>query len=222
MRRDDYLAAIYRLSEAGLEVRLTDVASELGVRASTAARVLSRLERKGYVARKGATYHLTERGLRTALEVLKRHRVIERFLADVLGADLNEVHALAHELEHAERFAELVDAYLKRPKRCPHGNPVPGRASAKSRYWERGREKPLSVVTEGSYVIARICELREAMDYTWKLGLRAGDVIEVTGFDEKSVHLSVGSRAASLPMSVARLVFVEVYGNASPDRGTGG
>jgi len=201
VRREDYVSAIYRFIEAGLEARLSDIARELGVTPPTAAKTLSRLEDEGYVIKRGTTYLLTRRGLEMALRVIRNHRVIEKFLVDVLGVDVGEVHELAHRLEHVDKFAELLDKHMARPDRCPHGNPIPDRGV-------ETRAIPLSFVKEGDYVIERICELGKALEYARKWRLDVGERIRVIETAEHALRLQLGSRVVAMPLDVARLIFV--------------
>ena len=201
MRYWDYLTTIYRLSEAGIGARLSDVAEELDVKAPTAYRVLSRLVKEGYVSKRGLTYTLTQKGLEVAQQIVRRHRIIERFLAEILSVDPLESHILAHELEHAENFSERVDEYLGRPSCCPHGNPVPGRAKPAS-------EVPLAMVKSGSYRISRIAELGEALSYASRTGLEVGAEIQVVGTCGDFLVIEYESQRLLIPIEVARLVYV--------------
>lgn len=201
MRSEDYLAVVYRLNEAGIEARLSFVAENLGVKASTATRVLSRLEQEGYVVKRGPVYLLTQKGTEKALRVIYNHRVVERFLTDVLKVDLWEAHNLAHELEHVDNFAELLDDYLGKPSHCPHGNPVPTRVTESA--------VPLSNAGKGTYTIARIGEIGELVDWGRKLALKAGDLAEVSGFDGNDVIVNMGTRILRIPLNIARLIYVK-------------
>lgn len=200
MRSEDYLAAIYRLNEAGVEARLSLIAENLGVKASTATRVLSRLEREGYVLKRGPVYLLTQKGVEKALKVVYNHRIIERFLTDILKVDLWEAHNLAHELEHVNYFAELLDEYLGRPSHCPHGNPVPTRVTEHA--------IPLSNAGKGTYTIVRIGEVGELVDWGRRLALRAGDLAEISGFEGNDVVVNMGCRTIRIPLHIARLIYV--------------
>lgn len=201
MRSEDYLAVIYKLNEAGIEARLSFIAGNLSVKASTATRVLSRLEREGYVVKRGPVYLLTQKGVEKALKVVYNHRVIEKFLTDILKVDPWEAHNLAHELEHVDYFAELLDEYLGRPSHCPHGNPVPTRVTEYA--------VPLSNAGKGTYAIVRIGELGELIDWGRKLALKAGDLAEVSGFEGNDVVVNMGSRTLRIPLHIARLIYVK-------------
>jgi len=205
MRYWDYLTTIYRLNEAGVEARLKNIAAELDVKAPTAHRVLARLEREGYVEKRGHMYVLTLKGLEIASQIVKRHRIIERLLTDVLNLSLLESHFLAHELEHAANFSERVDQYLGRPSTCPHGNPVPGRAAPLG-------EVPLAQASSGEYMVSRIAEVGASLRFAAETGLGAGELVKVVGRGEDAVDVEVGSRRLSLPLEVAKLIYIKVVG----------
>jgi DtxR family Mn-dependent transcriptional regulator len=124
---------------------------------------------------------LTRRGLTLAEVVARRHRLLERWLTDVLGLDWMEAHEEAHRLEHAlsprveDRLAEL----LGMPTTCPHGNPIPGMASPPG-----PRTYPLDRAAEGTtVVVARITEEAEAdrklLEHLWRSGVRPGTRLEI-------------------------------------------
>ena len=127
----DYLKAIYRVEEDSgrLWVSTSELASSLGVSAPSASAMLKRLSGLGYVVageRRGA-FALTSDGRVTALEVVRRHRLLETFLVQHLGVPLAEVHHEAEILEHHISVAlELrIADVLGNPDRDPHGDPIP-------------------------------------------------------------------------------------------------
>jgi DtxR family Mn-dependent transcriptional regulator len=126
----DYLKAIYGLEAAGERVTTSALAARMGVSAPSATAMTKRLAELGLVER--APYRgvaLTEEGKRGALEVLRHHRLLERYLADRLGLTLDQVHAEADRLEHAlsEELEAKIDAELGYPTHDPHGDPIPDR-----------------------------------------------------------------------------------------------
>ncbi len=124
----DYLKGIYALESAGERVTTSALAARMGVRAPSATAMAKRLADLGLVER--APYRgvvLTDEGRRGALEVLRHHRLLERYLVDRLGLSLDEVHAEAELLEHAlsEELEAKIDAELGFPTHDPHGDPIP-------------------------------------------------------------------------------------------------
>lgn len=124
----EYLAEIFRLQEDEPTVSTTSLAERLDVSAPAVPRMLKRLKSAGYV--KHIPYQgveLTEHGRQEALRELRRHRLLEVFLVDVMGFSWDEVHEHADELGQglnntiSERMAEMTG----NPTRCPHGEPIP-------------------------------------------------------------------------------------------------
>jgi DtxR family Mn-dependent transcriptional regulator len=126
----DYLKAIYALESSGTPVTTSALAARMRVRAPSATAMTKRLAELGLVERrpyKGVA--LTTDGRRGALEVLRHHRLLERYLADRLGFSIDEVHAEADRLEHAlsEELEAKIDEDLGYPTHDPHGDPIPDR-----------------------------------------------------------------------------------------------
>jgi DtxR family Mn-dependent transcriptional regulator len=126
----DYLKAIYVLDAAGVQVTTSALAERMGVSAPSATAMMKRLADLGLAER--APYRgvvLTEAGRRGALEMLRHHRLLERYLVDTLGVPLDQVHAEAERLEHAlsEELEARIDEALGFPTHDPHGDPIPTR-----------------------------------------------------------------------------------------------
>ena len=124
----DYLKAIYALEAAGERATTSALAARMAVSAPSATAMTKRLAELGLVER--APYRgvvLTEEGRLGALEVLRHHRLLERYLVDRLGLSLDEVHVEADRLEHAlsEELEAKIDAELGFPTHDPHGDPIP-------------------------------------------------------------------------------------------------
>jgi DtxR family Mn-dependent transcriptional regulator len=125
---EDYLKAIYNLAHRGAPVTTGLLAHELGVSAPSVSAMVKRLEDGSLLARPDSrSLHLTDSGERVALRVVRRHRLLETFLARVLDVPWDEVHAEAELLEHAlsDRLEERIDAALGHPTHDPHGDPIP-------------------------------------------------------------------------------------------------
>jgi DtxR family Mn-dependent transcriptional regulator len=123
-----YLETIYRLRESEGTARTSDIAQSLGVSMGAVTNTLASLESRGLVRRKAYRgVKLTTSGEAIALRVLRKHRLAERLLTEVLGMRWSEVHDVACKLEHAitDDVVEALERLLKNPKTCPHGNPIP-------------------------------------------------------------------------------------------------
>jgi DtxR family Mn-dependent transcriptional regulator len=130
---EDYVKHIYMAAETAgsAEVSMGAIAEALGVVPGTATSMVKALQEAGlltYIPRVGVA--LTPQGQALALHVLRRHRLLEQFLVEVLGFDWSEVHAEAERMEHvvSDRLLERIDRYLGRPTEDPHGDPIPNAA----------------------------------------------------------------------------------------------
>jgi DtxR family Mn-dependent transcriptional regulator len=124
----DYLAAIYRLGAGGQKVTTTALAEQMHVSAAAASSMLKRLEESGLVERPGRQgIMLPEQGLVAALQLIRRHRLLEVFLVEMMGYTWDQVDAEAHRLEHAisADFEKRIDMLCGYPTHCPHGDPIP-------------------------------------------------------------------------------------------------
>ena len=128
---EDYAKAIYALAQGHSKpVGTSRLAERLGVTPATVTAMLKRLDALDFVSHepyRGVT--LTPAGERVALEVIRHHRLLESYLADVLGMPWDRVHSEAEVLEHyiSEELEELIAAKLGNPRRDPHGDPIPDR-----------------------------------------------------------------------------------------------
>ena len=127
---EDYLKAIWNLSEASArrEASTGDLAGALRVSPAAISKMLKALQKQTLVTH--TPYHgvrLTKRGRLIALKTIRRHRLLERFLAETLGYPLESLHDEAERLEHhiSEEFEQRIDSLLGNPVQCPHGSPIP-------------------------------------------------------------------------------------------------
>src|SRR5216683_2010851 len=154
-----YLEAIYYMWSEKEPLRSSRLADWLGVSRPTVAIGLRRMTRDGLVGMNGRKeIELTDAGMRAAEAIVRRHRIMERWLTDALGLDWVTADAEAARLEHA--VSEVVERrlyeVLGRPKTCPHGNPIPGHTEAAP------REVRLSALDEGDRAaITRVSEVAE-------------------------------------------------------------
>ena len=129
---EDYLECIFELEESGIPPMRARLVERLGVSAPSVSETVARLEREGYVSLdKSRVIRLTDQGQHAATAVMRRHRLAERLLVDVLKVPWHQVHEEAHRLEHAisDNLEEHLIALLGDPGTCPHGNPIPGSAN---------------------------------------------------------------------------------------------
>ena len=179
----DYLKAIYALESAGERVTTSALARRMGVSAPSASAMTKRLDELGLVQRlpyRGVA--LSEDGRRKALEVLRHHRLLERYLVDRLGLSLDEVHAEAELLEHAlsEELEARIDEELGYPTHDPHGDPIPDRALR----LVHPDDRTLLELEPGSRVaVARVPDGDSALlRYLGELGLLPGSTLELVAY----------------------------------------
>ena len=126
---ENYLKAIYHLSEAGKKVVSTnEIAYSLDTKASSVTDMLQRLATKGvldYIKYKGV--RISAKGMKAALMVIRKHRMWETFLVEKLKFNWDEVHEVAEQLEHIKSplLIKRLDEFLGYPKFDPHGDPIP-------------------------------------------------------------------------------------------------
>ncbi len=124
---EEYLQILFWLQEAGLPMTGANVARAMQLSAPTVHEMIGRLERDGYITRASdRAISFTESGQRHAEDIVRRHRLIERFLTDVLGVPWDEVHEESERLEHAMSpvLEERMLAAIGDAKTCPHGHPI--------------------------------------------------------------------------------------------------
>jgi DtxR family Mn-dependent transcriptional regulator len=128
----DYLAAIYKLGVGqnanGDKVTTSALADKMSVSPAAASSMLKRLEETGFVERSSVDgITLTEQGRLAALQLIRRHRLLEVFLVRILGFTWDQVDVEAHRLEHSisAAFEDRMDRLCDYPTHCPHGDPIP-------------------------------------------------------------------------------------------------
>jgi len=179
----DYLAAIYDLGGSGKPVIAARLAKHLAISAPAVTESVQRLSRGGYVrVGKGKELLLTAKGRQVAEVMARRHRLLERWLTDILGLNWTDAHEEAHRLEHAlsPRVEDRLATLLGMPSTCPHGNPIPGMSAP-----PRVEVFPLSQAREGTTVVVeRITEEAEAdknlLEYLWRNEVRPGRRLQIT------------------------------------------
>ncbi len=125
---EEYCECIFELHEDALDVIQARIAERLGVSRPAVSEMIRRMEGEGLVTISKGTIRLTADGRRLAERVVRRHRLAERFLTDVLGLSWAEAHKEAGRWEHvmSDNVEAAIDRLLGSPTTCPHGNPIPG------------------------------------------------------------------------------------------------
>lgn len=209
--QEDYLKQIFLLADGDGPVATQDLARRLSVRPASVTGMLRRLAELGHVSyERYRGVRLTETGRRIALEMLRHHRLIETFLARVLGYGWDEVHEEAERLEHviSERFEARIAESLGHPTHDPHGDPIP---DAELRLPPDVVQVPLDTVADGSTgVLARVgTQDAETLTKLRRLGIQRGVHLRVVAASQDGVDIAVGRRRSRLPRGVARQLWIQ-------------
>jgi DtxR family Mn-dependent transcriptional regulator len=136
---EEYLEAIHELEEEGTDAIQARLAERLGHSAPSVSEMIRRLRNEGYLEPSGATgttkaVQLTGKGRQLAESVVRKHRLAERLLTDIIGLPWNKAHVEACRWEHviSDEVEERLVELLEHPTTCPHGNPIPGAGVARS------------------------------------------------------------------------------------------
>jgi DtxR family Mn-dependent transcriptional regulator len=203
---EEYLQTLFWLQEAGLSMTGANVARAMQLSAPTVHEMIGRLERDGYITRaENKVISFTPSGLDHAEGVVRRHRLIERFLTDVLGIPWDEVHEEAERLEHAMSpvLEERMLAAIGDAKTCPHGHPIAAGM--------RIDGVPLADVQVGAAVtILRFeNEAEDLLHYLKDSGVEPGMKGTLTASSDEEVTVTAqDGRDCSVTFSVAETVSV--------------
>ena len=211
---DQYLETVLELEELGITPLRARLVERLGVSAPAVSETVKRLEREGYLTLDSErVLHLTDTGRAYATSMLRKHRLAEVLLVDVLKVPWPQVHEEACRLEHAisDNLERHLVELLGDPGTCPHGSPIPGSANVV----ETGPLQTLSSVPPGgSCVVRRIDEhLQTLVDRMVELetaGLLPGQEVVVGDVDDGQVCLTVDGVSVRVDRVVATEVYVSV------------
>ncbi len=205
------LKAIYRLGRDGAGVHTGDVAGSLHVSPGTATTAIKRLAERRLLEHKPYRgVELTPGGRRAAIAAIRRHRIVERFLSDMLGYAWNEADRLAGAFEHElpQEVEERLYVALDRPATCPHGFPIPENDGADMPEMPR-----LYALQPGDVAVVAVPGSTEpdVVNFLDTLGLRPGVRVEVREkhpFDGPLV-LSVAGKDRTIGEKIANQIYVE-------------
>ncbi|MFP4393844.1 MAG: metal-dependent transcriptional regulator [Anaerolineales bacterium] len=207
-RAEAYLGAIYRLRvEAETPVALSKLGEYFDFSPVSIHEMVKKLADQGWLVYhpyRGVT--LTERGEQIAASLLRRHRLWERFLTDVLAIPWGEAHEIASELEHAasEVVTERLAAFLGEPAHCPHGGPIPPLS-------ERPTDQALNDVTPGARGrITRIApESTPVLHSVQELGLLPETKVRVIRQQEGGTMVQIGGCEVRVSTDIGRAIWIE-------------
>lgn len=208
---EDYIKVIYMLEAEDQRATTQRIARKMGVKMASVTGMIKHLASEGYLRHK--PYHgvrLSDKGRRIALQMIRRHRLIELFLHKTLGVDWDEVHDDAEILEHAvsDRLIERIYLFLGKPDFDPHGAPIPRLDGS----FEPLRTHPL--VECGHGVTTRLVYVSDNdpafLRYLTSIGLKIGSLVRV---EEKApfdgpISLRIGQKSVAIGCEAARRIFV--------------
>jgi DtxR family Mn-dependent transcriptional regulator len=210
---EEYLQTIESLTEEGVPVIQARIAERLGKSAPSVSEMLDRLSVDGYLDRTGRKITLTDQGRAVAQSVIRKHRLAERLLVDVIGLPWHLVHEEAGRWEHV--MSDAVEARLVEllgdPGTCPHGNPIPGSTNQATTF---SSQVSLADVPSGATVrFERLTEEVEldgaSLRYLDDAGFIPGTTATITtrGPDDTLV-LDIGGRTLALGRDLCQKLFV--------------
>lgn len=215
-KTQDYLKTIWDITDrnGGAPATLGEIAEILGQKTPTASEAIKRLATRGLVHHErysGVTLTTTGRAL--ALEMVRRHRLLETFLHDVLGYTWDEVHEDADLLEHAasDRLIARIDTHLGHPRRDPHGDPIP---TADGLIDDLGRATLATVSPGVTVTITRVQDIDpELLRYLAQHGVVPGSKITVDKAPFAGiVEVVVEETGQHFPLAVTQLALITVQG----------
>lgn len=208
---EEYLENIYKLEQRFGAARTGHIVESLGVAPGSVTNTVERLEREGLVEHlpyRGVK--LTRKGLEQALKAVRRHRLSEKLLTDLLGLDWAEAHTEACRLEHGigDDVADRLEVALGNPETCPHGNPIPRKDMSSA----EDESLVLAALEPGEQArVVQIAEEREdLLSYLRAVGTVPGALAEVTEKApfEGPVTLRVDGQVHAISRSIASIIRV--------------
>jgi len=203
---EEYVEGIFRLQNEVDRVSTGEIAVYMCVSAGSATTMVKKLAELGLVEHEPYQgIRLTEFGEKVAKQLMRAHRILERFLVDNLELPWNDVHELACKLEHfiSEDIIDRIDVKLGHPTTCPHGNPVDPDAPDPS--------VRLQDAKVGKLRVFRISDERvEFLQHLEELGLKPGVEFEAVGSSQidSLIHLNIGGKPTTVGKQVSRHLWV--------------
>jgi len=212
--KEDYLSIIYKSADSNGEIKANLIAEKLNISAAAVTDMLRRLSKEGYVDYKRYKgIRLTESGEEYARNMVRRHRIWEVFLYQIVGLPWDKVHSEAENLEHSssDELINRLEEMLDYPEFDPHGDPIP---SKEGRVPKLKKNIPLSLLKQGENgKVIRVNDFDQGfLNYISEIGIELNEIInliEVRTFD-KSMHIIVKGKDWNISRKLAENVFVEV------------
>jgi DtxR family Mn-dependent transcriptional regulator len=207
---EEYLEAIHELGEEGIVVIQARLAERLGHSAPAVSEMIRRLREEGYVEVSGRSLGLTDRGRSVAESVVRKHRLAERLLTDIIGLPWDKAHVEAGRWEHviSDEVEALLVERLGHPTTCPHGNPIPGAGG------DTVETVVLAELAQGAHLrLHRVTEQVEldgqSLSYLSSHGFVPGTEATVASrAPDGTMILDLGARTIAVGPSLAQHLFV--------------
>ncbi len=211
---ENYLKAIFKLSERSDLVTTTDIANMLSIRSATVTDMLKKLAAKKFIKyERYKGLYLTEKGRSVGIKIIRKHRLWELFLVEKMKFKWDEVHEIAEQLEHiqSDELINRLDEMLGFPKSDPHGDPIPDRNGV----FGKSRNIPLSEIKlKVSSMVTGVMENSTTfLQYLDKVGIALGDKITIHAVEpfDQMHKISVNQgKEFSISFTAARNILVQV------------
>ncbi len=214
LTEENYLKAVYHLSDAGSKAVLTnELAEAMQTKAASVTDMIKKLSAKELILyERYYGVNITAKGKTQALQIIRKHRLWETFLVEKLGFTWDEVHEVAEQLEHIQstRLIDKLDEYLGFPKVDPHGDPIPDQhGKLKSQ-----PQVPLDQLKPGTKAV--ICSVKDSnpdlLKFLDKIGAKPGKKIEVISREpyDESVEITIDKKKLFVSKEVSKNILLLV------------
>jgi DtxR family Mn-dependent transcriptional regulator len=209
---EDYIKHIYELQSKGSKVNTSSLALKLKVSPASVSEMISKLTKPGWIEHTPYRgFSLTDKGEKIAVNLIRKHRLIEVFLNQHLGYNWDEVHVEAEKFEHVctDKFINKLDEYLGYPKSDPHGDPIP---DINGNVTDKINILLCNAEINKTYLIRKVNDTSdEVLRYISSIGIKLNSEIYVSekiSFDE-SVLIKVNNTSHLLSKKIAENIFLE-------------
>lgn len=212
--KEDYLSVIYKYKDENGEIKANAIAERLNISSAAVTDMIRKLSKEGYLEyRKYKGIKLSKIGEDYAKNMVRRHRIWEVFLHQVVGLPWDKVHDEAHNLEHSasDGLINRMEEMLDFPEFDPHGDPIPGKDG---KVPKQKKSVPLSILNEGeSGTVIRVNDFdNDFLNYISRIGVELNKKIkvkDVLNFD-RSMLIVIGKKELNISNTLAANIFVEI------------
>ncbi|MFC2401054.1 MAG: metal-dependent transcriptional regulator [Streptococcus sobrinus] len=209
--REDYLKCIYELSQGQRKMTNKEIAQEMRVSAPAVSEMIKKMISEGLITKdKVLGYDLTQKGLLLVSDLYRKHRLIESFLVRDLHYTADEIHQEAEVLEHtvSTTFIDRLEENLDFPEFCPHGGSIPKKDRV---LLERYQTSLAQIEKTGAYLVGRVHDDFQLLNYLDKHQLHINQIIEVTAIDSYAQTYTIHYKQKDLtvPQAIAQEIYVE-------------